>query len=77
LEEDMTLQSSGQVVRLSIRDWTTIIAVTVTLMTLIFGAYLRQDRMLSELMVLTRMQQERLAKLERQFESITYGRPHQ
>ena len=73
----MTLQSSGQVVRLSIRDWTTIIAVTVTLMTLIFGAYLRQDRMLSELMVLTRMQQERLAKLERQFESITYGRPHQ
>lgn len=72
----MTLPS-GQVVHLSTRDWITLGGVVVTLMTLIFGAYLRQDRMLSELMVLTRMQQERLTTLERQMESLARRQAHE
>lgn len=67
----MTLPS-GQVVHLSMRDWIALSATIITLLTLILGAYLRQDRMLSELMVMTQMQQERLARLERQVESLAY-----
>lgn len=66
----MTLQASGQVVRLSIKDWITIAVGVGTLVVMIGGAYLRQDRMLSELMVLSRMQQERLEKLEHRIDEI-------
>ena len=70
----MTIERTGQIVHLSLKDWIAIAVGIGTLVVMIGGAYLRQDRMLSELMVLSRMQQDRLEKLERRIDEIQVRR---
>lgn len=70
----MTVQGTGQVVHLAIKDWITIAVGVGTLVVMISGAYLRQDRMLSELMVMSRMQQDRLTQLEQRIDEIQQRR---
>ena len=73
---NMTL-GPGLVVRLSTRDWLAIAAILTTLATIAGGAYLRQDRMLSELMAISRLQQDRIARLESQMDAYLNRRPNQ
>jgi CHASE1-domain containing sensor protein len=70
----VTIEHTGQIVHLSLKDWIAIAVGIGTLVVMIGGAYLRQDRMLSELMVLSRMQQDRLEKLERRIDEIQVRR---
>lgn len=70
----MTIERTGQIVHLSLKDWIAIAVGIGTLVVMIGGAYLRQDRMLSELMVLSRLQQDRLEKLERRIDEIQQRR---
>lgn len=72
----MTL-GPGLVVRLSTRDWLAIATILTTIATIAGGAYLRQDRMLSELMAISRLQQDRIARLESQMDAYLNRRPNQ
>jgi hypothetical protein len=67
--------SSGIVVRLSWGDWAKIAAGMATILSFAIGAYLRQDRMLSELVAIQHQQQQRIARLENQMDYLTRTRP--
>ena len=62
--------SGGIIVRLSAGDWVRIGAATSTIVMVLAGGYIRQDRMLSELMALTKQQNERIIRLENQMDLI-------
>lgn len=70
----MTTQN-GAVVRLSGGDWIKIGAGLITVMSVAVTAYLRQDRMLSELVAIQQQQQQRIVRLENQMDYLTRTRP--
>jgi N6-adenosine-specific RNA methylase IME4 len=53
-----------QRVRLSVGDWVRIVALIVTIATVLGGAYLRHDRMLTQVLHSMEHQQSRLSLLE-------------
>lgn len=64
----MTLEQNNTV-KLSIRDWTAIIALAVTISGGVIGAFMHHDRMLMRLLTQQESMHERLDKIERQLES--------
>lgn len=60
----MTLASSGQTVRLSIRDWYGILAIAATVIAAVFGAYLHHDRLLTQLVAVQGQMDSRLDRIE-------------
>lgn len=64
----MTLEQNNTV-KLSIRDWTAIIALSVTISGGVIGAFMHHDRMLMRLLTQQESMHERLDKIERQLES--------
>lgn len=72
--DEMTTQA-GAVVRLSGGDWIKIGAGLITVLSVATTAYLRQDRMLSELVAIQQQQQQRLVRLENQMDYLTRTRP--
>lgn len=63
----MTLEQNNTV-KLSIRDWTAIIALAVTISGGVIGAFMHHDRMLMRLLTQQESMHERLDKIERQLE---------
>lgn len=57
-------------VRLSVRDYVTLGAAIVTISGVFLGAYLRHDRLLSEVLAMQRTQGERIEKLEQSLDSV-------
>lgn len=64
----MTLEQNN-IVKLSVRDWTAIIALAVTISGGVIGAFMHHDRMLMRLLTQQESMHERLDKIERQLES--------
>jgi uncharacterized membrane-anchored protein YhcB (DUF1043 family) len=64
----MTLEQNNTV-KLSVRDWTAIIALAVTISGGVIGAFMHHDRMLMRLLTQQESMHERLDKIERQLES--------
>lgn len=64
----MTLERNN-IVKLSVRDWTAIIALAVTISGGVIGAFMHHDRMLMRLLTQQESMHERLDKIERQLES--------
>lgn len=57
-------------VRLSMRDYVAFLAAIITISGIFLGAYLRHDRLLSEVLAMQRTQGERVEKLERAVDSL-------
>lgn len=64
----MTLEQNN-VVKLSVRDWVGIIAVAVTLLSILGSAYLTHDRLLMQVVTQQAAIQERLNKIETKLEA--------
>ena len=76
----MTRNPMTNVVSLSIRDWVGLLAIFVTLLTLMMAAYLRHDRYLTETLVrvgyLSEQQDEinnRIDEIEARLERLNDG----
>lgn len=63
----MTLEKNN-VVRLSARDWISIVGITVGIMGSFLVAYLHHDRMLTRMMTQQEMIEYRLLKIEEKIE---------
>lgn len=57
-------------VRLSARDYVALGAAIVAISAVFFGAYLRHDRLLSEVLTMQRAQGARVEKLEKSLDSV-------
>lgn len=64
----MTIERDN-VVKLSVRDWTAIIAVVLTISGGVIGAFMHHDRLLMRLITQQENINARLDKIERQLES--------
>jgi hypothetical protein len=64
----MTLEQNNTV-KLSIRDWTAIIALVVTVSGGVIGAFMHHDRMLMRLLTQQENINARLDKIERQLDA--------
>lgn len=64
----MTLEQNN-VVKLSIRDWAGIIAVAITLLSILGSAYLTHDRLLMQVVTQQAAINQRLDKIENKLET--------
>lgn len=64
----MTLERNN-IVKLSVRDWTAIIALVITVSTAVVGAFIHHDRLLMRLVTQQETINARLDKIERQLDS--------
>ena len=64
----MTIENNN-VVKLSVRDWAGIIAVAVTLLSILGSAYLTHDRLLMQVVTQQAAIQDRLNKIEGKLEA--------
>lgn len=66
----MTLEQNN-VVKLSVRDWAGIIAVAITLLSILGSAYLTHDRLLMQVVTQQQSINDRLNKIENKLEVPT------
>ncbi len=64
----MTLEKNN-IVRLSSRDWISIVGITTGIMASVLVAYLHHDRMLTRMMTQQEMIDYRLSKIEQKIEN--------
>ena len=66
-------RDTGQVVRLSGRDWCGLAALAIGVLTAITTQYLRHDRLLTEVLVRQAAMAERVGQVERAVERLEAG----